>query len=246
MASGMFSKQAIYFTRKYINDGTGDSQIGGALTTAPSGIGATQFIQDYPGDRIILNAVDALAYSNNSVGNLYCGAYRYVATRNNSTSSPTRARAAFWDPTSAGSGNNISSSKADAMYQVTSDGNNSTYLRTLFAGVYINNITAGNYWWIQESGKAYCKFMATITGTPAAGVAVFLESSGAANNNATDNGAFDQYAGANAAGLAAAANFYATVGDLLCRYVGVAEVAPTNNNISLVDLTMSRTSFRLG
>lgn len=241
MASGRFSKQAAPFfgAGRAINNGSGDTVVGGVLTGAPSGIGAQAWQQNLPGDRVIFSPADALAYSNNSVGNLYTGTYRYVGTRNNSTSSPTLGRAAFWDPTATGTGNNISSAACDALYQVNSDGN-SAYLNTLFAGVYINNVTKGNWWWIQESGKASCQFRSGITGTAAIGVGVYTVS-GVNNNNATDNGAFDQVSGGNigTAG-AAAANLYASIDALLMAHVGVAETLPANNNLALVDLFPTR------
>src|ERR1017187_8584220 len=147
MAGGRFSKQADYLSAKYLNN-VNDGQIGGTLTGAPSGTNFTQGFQTVPGDRVILSPIDCLALSNNSVGNLYTGTYRYVATRNNSTSNPLRGCGAFWDPTATGTGNNISSLAADKLYQVTSDGNAANYGTTLLAGVFINAITAGNFGWI--------------------------------------------------------------------------------------------------
>lgn len=248
MASGRLFKQAAPFlTAKYLNN-INDATAGGAITTAPANIGAQQYLQNMPGDRILLNAVDALAISNNAVGNLYTGAYRYVATRNNSTSSPVRGCGAFWDPTATGTGNNISTTAADATYQVTSDGNAANYTNTLLAGVFINAITKGNFGWIQESGKASLKFIAALTGTPAIGAGVYAPLTPSANNNATDNGAFDLLVGANSAAIftANSTTGYTTVDDMIGSYVGIAEVLPSNNNVSLVDMTWQRTSFRLG
>ena len=242
MASGRFSKQAAPFfgQGRAINNGSGDSVVGGTLTGAPAGIGAQAWQQNLPGDRVIFSPADALAYSNNSVGNLYTGTYRYVGTRNNSTSSPTLGRAAFWDCTATGTGNNISSAACDALYQVNSDGNATGYTNSLFAGVFINNTTKGNWGWIQESGKASCQFRSGITGTAAIGAGVYVVG-GVANNNTTDNGAFDQVSGANiGTGGAAAANFYASVEGLLLAHVGVAETLPANNNLALVDLFPTR------
>ena len=237
MASGRFSKQAAPFfgQGRAINNGSGDSVVGGSLTGAPSGIGATAWQQNLPGDRVIFSPADALAYSNNSVGNLYTGTYRYVGTRNNSTSSPTIARAAFWDPSAIGTGANLSSQATDALYQTNSDGN-SAYSNSLFAGVYINNVTKGNWWWIQESGKATCQFRSGITGTAAIGAGVYVVG-GVNNNNATDNGAFDQVSGGNigTAGVTAL-NFYASVDGMINARVGIAETLPANNNTALVDL----------
>lgn len=253
--AGRFSKQAAPFlTQRFLNN-VNDGIVGGSISSAPSGLNVSQFEQNIPGDRVIFTPADAFAYANNSVGNLYTGTYRYVSFRNNSTSSPTRARAAFWDPTGGGAftGNNIGSggaNGADATYIVTSDGNAANYTNTLFAGVYINNITvantANNFGWIQESGKASLKFIATLTGTPAIGVPVYLGLTAAANNNATDNGAFDVLDGANSAAIftANSTTGYTTVGAMINKYVGVAETAPSNNNISLVDMVLNRASYR--
>ncbi len=246
MASGRFSKQAAPFlTAKYLSN-VNDATAAGAITTAPANIGATQFLQNMPGDRIILNSVDALALSNNAVGNLYGGTFRYIGTRNNSTSSPVRGCGAFWDPTSTGTGNNISSTASDATYQVTSDGNAANYTNSLLAGVFINAITKGNFGWIQESGKASLKFIAALTGTPAIANPVYLPLTAPASNNATDNGAFDVFDGANSAAIFTANSVtgYTTVGGMIAKYVGVAESAPSNNNVSIVDMTMQRASFR--
>jgi hypothetical protein len=245
MASGRFSKQALPFLEaRYLNSGTGSATPGGTITAAPSGLTVSQFQQNIPGDRIILSPVDALALSNNAVGNLYTGTFRYVGTRNNSTSGPVRGCAAVWDPLATAA---ASSAASDALYQVTSDCNNGAYSNTLFAGVFINAITKGNWGWIQESGKASCKFIATITApTPTTNCGVYLPITPSANNNATDNGAFDQLVGANSAAIfqANSTTGYTTVEQMIMKYVGVAELIPSNNNVSLVDITLSRASFR--
>jgi hypothetical protein len=251
MASGRFSKQAApYIASKILNanNSTGDTQIGGTISAAPSGLNVSQFEQNLPGDRFIFSPADALAMQNNNTGNLFTGTYRYVFTRNNSTSAPLRGCGAFWDPTGGGSftGNNIGSAAADGLYEVTSDGNSANYTNTLLAGVFVNNMTKGNYWFIQESGKASLKFRNALTGTGAIGVGVYSLLTAAANNNATDNGAFDVLAGANSAAIFSAnsTTAYTTIDQMITAYVGVAETAPSNNNISVVDMQLGRASFR--
>ncbi len=54
MAGGMFTKQADYLSARFLND-VNDTTVGGVLTTAPSGLGATQWQQTLPGDRIVLD-----------------------------------------------------------------------------------------------------------------------------------------------------------------------------------------------
>ena len=118
MASGRFSKQAVWTGPRQINSNNAfDNQIGGTLNTFPGGVtatGANQGFQTLPGDRVILSPSDALVWSNNNVGNLYTGTFRYVSMRNNSTATPERARAAFWDLNAAGGNNNVSSEASDA------------------------------------------------------------------------------------------------------------------------------------
>lgn len=245
-------KFAPYRSTQFLNTANqSDTVQGGAITASPANYAGSQLEQNFPGDRIIFDPATALAASNNAVGNLYEGSYRYVAMRNNSTSNPTRGRAAFWDPTGGGlTGANIGSSATDGLYMTTSDGNAANYTNTLAAGVYVNNITMANgtpaFWWIQESGKASLHFIASVTGTPAIGSPVFLPLTAPANNNATDNGSFDVLDGANSAAIftANSTTGYTTVAGMIRNYVGVSDVAASNNNYSLVSMTWQRASFR--
>jgi len=267
MAAGRFSKQAApYLVQgRYLNgnNSTGDTMIGGTIQSAPSGLNMSQFDQNLPGDRFILDPLSALAYSNNNVGNLYTGTYRYVASRNNSTSVPQRGRAAFWDLTAISanssnnnttSGNYIGSPQTDALYQVTSDEAANIGV-SLMAGVYINNFSQGNYWFIQESGKASLWFRgnngntlyggANITGTATIGAGVYLAAVG--NNNNLNTGLFDQLFAANGGTTFSAANSttaYNAIDQMFTRYVGPAETLPSNGNISFVDLEFKRGAFR--
>jgi len=239
MASGPFSKQAIYRS-VLLNNNYSDTAIGGALTTSPaSGSPPSQYQQTLPGDRILLSPSDAYAQCNNNVGNLYTGSYRYVASLNTSTSPPQRGHGAFWvDVTGANNYQN------DALYQVQSD-EAANFGVVQFAGVFINNMTKGNYWWIQEAGKASCAFRATLSGTGAVGCGVYLAAAGNNANN-SDVGAFDVLVGANSAAIfqANSTTAYNTIDQMLNRYVGPALVAPSNNNISIVDIVMNRLLFR--
>lgn len=256
----VFSKMAAPFNRSvYLNTANlNDSTIGGTITGSPPALtpGATgsAYYQNFPGDRFLFGPQDAFAVSNNAVGNLYVGAYRYVQFRNNATANVKIGRGVFWDPTVGGTltGANISTNgRADGQFMVTTDGNAANYANTLLAGVGINNITLNNgtpaYWYIQESGKATLQFVAAISGTPAIGSPVFVPLTASANNNATDNGAFDILAGGNS-GAAFAANSttaYTQIGQLIQNYVGPAETLASNNNLAIVDMTMQRTSFRM-
>lgn len=239
----------------YINSAnSNDAVVGGQFTTAPAGYTGSQLLWNAPGDRFLLGPADALAVSNNAVGNLFVGAYRYVQFRNNATANVKRGRGVFWDPTVGGNltGSNISNNgAADAQFMVTTDGNAANYANTLLAGVAINSITLANtqnwYWFIQESGKASLQFVAAITGTPAIGSPVFVPLTASANNNATDNGAFDILAGGNSAAAFAAnsTTAYTQIGQMILNSVGPAETLASNNNFAIVDMTMQRTSFRI-
>lgn len=250
----VFSKLAAPYRKgTFLNSpNQADTVVGGAITASPANYQGSQLQQNFPGDRFLFSSADALAASNNTVGNLYGGAYRFVEFRNNSTSNPIANRGAFWDPTAGGlTGNNIGSSASDMRFMVTTDGNAANYTNTLLAGICIANQTLANgtpsFWFIQESGKATVKFIATLTGTGAIAVPVFVPLTAAANSNATDNGAFDVLEGANSATAftANSTTAYTQIGQMIRNFVGVAETAPSNNNTAIVDLTMQRTSFRM-
>lgn len=246
MAGGRFNKQADWYSAK-LNANYYDSVAGGALTTAPSGLVASQGQATLPGDRIILSPSDAFIQQNNTTQKLYTGTYRYVNVNANSSSDPTRGHAAFWvDATGA------NNQTLDGQYQVQSD-EAANFGVVQMAGVFINNINVPNnnnsgnnfYWWIQESGKATLAFRNAISGTPAIGAGVYLAAA-ANNNNAIDVGAFDQIFGQNQTTIFAANGTagYNAIDAALVRYVGPALTLPANNNTAVVDLTLARASFR--
>lgn len=237
MAGGRFAKQANWIGAKFNSNNATDTTIGGALTTSPGTAGVSQGQATLPGDRIIFSPSDALYWSNNGVGNLYTGTFRYVTT-NNSSSSPARGHGAFWlDATGA------ANATLDGTYQVSSD-EAANFGVTQFAGVFLNAIGKNNSWWIQESGKATCAFRNAITGTPAIGAGVYLAGAGN-NNNAIDVGAFDQLAAANSAVVftANSTTGYTAIDNMLIRYCGPALTLPANNNVAIVDIPFSR-SYR--
>jgi hypothetical protein len=249
MPGGQFAKTtADWFSARLqgLNgNNANDTVIGGAISTAPSGLTASQGTQTQPGDRVIFGPMDAVAMQNNNVGNLYTGSYRYVQPCN-STANPARGHAGFWVPIAF----NNNQALQDALYQVTAD-EVANYGVSLFAGVFINSPGKGNnnvYWWMQESGKVAVQFRTTISGTPAIAGGVYL--SGAGNNaNAIDVGSFDQISGLNsgttfAANTAGANSAWTAIDSALVRLVGVAEQLPSNNNISVVDLFLHRAGFR--
>lgn len=239
MAGGRFAKQADYRGGQLWNsNNANDTVIGGALSVSPanSNLGS-QAWQTQPGDRIIFSPMDAVAFQNASVGNLYTGTYRYVNSAN-SVGSPARGLAAFWVPIAF----NNNQAEQDALYQTTPDELNS-YSVSLFAGVYLNAMGKSSYWWIQESGKANALFRGTLSGTGAIGQSVFLAAAG--NNNA-DAARFDVLDGANSAAIFTANSntAYTTVANMIRNFVGVAEQVPSNNNVSVVDLIFRNGGFR--
>jgi hypothetical protein len=174
-------------------------------------------MQNRPGDRIIFGEADAAALYDSAVGTLYGGLYQYVVTRAASTAAPTRARAAFWDTSVAGS-----------YHQVTPDesGAQGTHM---FAGVYINTLTRGYSWWIQCFGKVSVQFRAVLTGIPSDGCAVYLAAAGAG----ADVGEFDVLDGAGNPS-------FTQVSNMLNRYAGVAQGAPSDNGLTTINIPLGR------
>lgn len=213
-----FTKQPQQLNQvRYMNDGAGDSVIGGQITSVPSGVVASQGIQDIPGDRIILGHMDAYALSDSTVGLLYGGLYQYVTTYASSTASPGRGQLAFWR-------NATTTPQAYNNYVVSAD-----EATQLIAGVFISSPTKGNSWWIQIAGFASIKFLTTITGTPTVNRGVFAAYAGAGS----DVGRVDQFVGASTAVTTGGATNVG-IDSLLANYVGSALVLPQNNTISLV------------
>ena len=133
-----------------------DTLVGGQLTTMPTGF--SQYQQNLPGDRIILDDVTALALSDTSVGTLYGGIYMYVATLSTATASPAVGSIAFFTGASV-------SGSASVPYQVTSDAQATTTLPAMIAGIFINAVTKGNWGWIQVAGVASILMDSTISST---------------------------------------------------------------------------------
>ena len=156
MAGGMLTKQADFQTAKFLNT-VNDAAAGGVIVSVPAGAPTPAVSQTIPGDKIVLDDATALALSDTvGTGTLFGGIYMYVGTLSTATANPGRGTAAFYraaDLPSAVSG----------LYQVTSDAQPTTAIPTLFAGVFINAITKGNFGWIQLGGVASCLFDSTIT-----------------------------------------------------------------------------------
>lgn len=217
-----WTKQPQQKSQKYINGGSGDSVVGGALSGVPSAIGASQGMQDVPGDRLIFGQADALAMSDTDIGTLYGGLYQYVRTKSNSTATPTINFLSFWD-------NTVNYN----LYQVTPD-----EVTGMKAGVFINTLTKGYSWWQFVAGICDIRFKTSITGTETVGRGVFALMGGAG----ADNGRVDQLVGAATAVTTGGANNVG-IDTLIANYVGVAVELPVDNTATQVEVPLGKIRF---
>lgn len=155
MAGGMLTKQADFQSAKFLND-VNDSAAGGVIVSIPAGAPSPAVSQTIPGDRIVLDDATAVALSDTAVGTLFGGIYMYIGTLASATANPARGSAAFYRAADL-------PSAVTGLYQVTSDAQPTTAIPTLFAGVFINAVTKGNFGWIQIGGVAMCLFDSAIT-----------------------------------------------------------------------------------
>lgn len=210
--------------QRYLNNGLGDTIVGGALTAVPAGVPASQGIQDVPGDRMVLGFADALALSKTANSTLQGGLYQYVRTKATSTATPTFGRLLFWDTTA-----NLNLN----LYQTTPD-----EVTGFIAGVAITTMTKGNSWWIQIAGIMSIKFRASITGTPTVGRGVFAAMAGAG----ADVGTVDQLVGQSTPVTTGGANNVG-IDSLISNYMGVAYTLPVAGAVKLVECPMDAIRF---
>lgn len=208
-----FLKQPQQLPGSYLNYGSGMSVVGGQLSTAPSGLVASQGMQDIPGDRMMLDAADALALSDTDIGTLYGGLYQFVHVEENPTATATRGRLAFWSDEDAGPGD----------YDVSPDEDD------FIAGVFINTLTDNYYWWIQIAGQVDAFFVSTLS-VATQGKGVYAAFAGA---------------GANVGGLTQHYGSYSNATNeevdlMLQRYMGQAVELPVANDITLINIPISR------
>ena len=213
-----WTKQPQQLLAKYFNSGSGDAVEGGLITGVPAGVAASQGSQTRVGDRLVLGAVDALAMSDLTVGTLYNGLYQYVQT-SASTATPTLGHLAFWD-----------TSVADSLYRVTPDETDAMGVENA-AGVYINTLTKGYYWWIQIAGRATAVFANPLTGAPAIGSAVYAAAVGAGNP-----GVFDVLDGGGNPS-------FTQVGQMQARRFGVARALPVAGAASTIQVPLRNVRF---
>jgi hypothetical protein len=156
MASGMLTKQADQLTARFLND-VNDAVSGGSIVSLPAGVTGPAVSATIPGDKIVMDDITAAAYSDTAVGTLYGGVFMYVGTLSSSAATPARGTACFYRAA------DLPPAFAAPLYQVTADAQPTTAIPTLFAGVFINAVTKGNYCWIQLGGVASCLFDSAIT-----------------------------------------------------------------------------------
>jgi hypothetical protein len=156
--------------------------------------------------------------SDTTVGTLYNGLYQYVQTAA-STATPTLGHLAFWD-----------TSVADSLYRVTPDESGTMGVEN-FAGVYINTLTKGYHWWILVAGGVNAVFANPLTGAAAIGNSVYAAAVGAGNPGVLD--VLD--GGGNPT--------FTQVGQMLNRYVGVAQAIPVAGAASKVIVPLSKVRF---
>ncbi|MGH7182583.1 MAG: hypothetical protein ACREJN_11475 [Nitrospiraceae bacterium] len=202
----------------FLNGGAGDAVIGGQLTGVPAGLTISAGGQSIPGDRLVLGMADALIMSKLSVGTLFGGLFQYVTTFLTATGAATVNRGCFWRQASL-----------DDSYTVTPDENGASGVG-LNAGAYINTLTAGNSWWIQIAGKVKVLFRGTLSGTGAAGTAVYYAGAGAG----ADLGLFDTFGGV------ATAVTFSNISNFQLRFAGVTEAAAANGTASVITMPVGR------
>jgi hypothetical protein len=228
-----WTKQPQYPAAKYLNDTNGDTQLGGAITTLPASVGASQGLQDVPGDRLVLGAADALALSDTSVGTLYCGMYMYVGT-NSTSGNSTLGHLMFWDA-SAFSLSTSTYPTPDNKYQVTpKELQAGTGRVPPIAGICINQVNQGNWWWIQIGGRATASFGPLASSQWGTAGAYII-------NGGVFAGGYGTTAGTGLVTQVDGDTFPTTalyLSDLVRQYVGVSDVAPSASSNAIISMEL--------
>jgi len=165
MAGGMLTKQADQLTARFLND-VNDTVSGGAIVSLPAGVQSPQASATQPGDRICLDDAAAFALSDTVIGRLNGGVYMYYGTLASSVANPQIGCVAFFRAADVGNQANPTTS----IYQVTADVQPISSVPTYIAGVFINNITKGNWGWVQVAGLAQVLFESSLTAAAAGNV----------------------------------------------------------------------------
>lgn len=154
-----------------------DTVIGGE-----SGITGVSKFAGQLGKHLTVGSEQIAQMFSSTIGTLYAGRYRYVRRRSTDDASPSLSagKIAFWDTTV---------SNWQTAYQVTTDENLSSSANAVMrAGIFINNISPGNYGFIQDLGEVAIRFRAVLTAAGAIGSPVYAA---AAGDTGTDQGTAD-------------------------------------------------------
>lgn len=226
-----FTKQPQFVLQPFLNSGTGDTTSQGTLTTVPSGVGASQGVQDLPGDRIVLGAKDAFALSNTTVGNLYGGIYMRVGQ--NAVATAAIGRLAFWDPAVFTLAASTSATQLDNLYQVTTaEAQTGAGVTPPIAGVFLVAQAVSTWWWIQIAGKATMAF-GTAANSQFAGTSTYLKYGGVyagGYGTTTGSGFVTQLNGTTFATTSA------ILDQVISAHIGIAEVLPAASGSYAVDM----------
>lgn len=227
-----FTKQPQYPLQPQLNAGTGDLTSQGTLTTVPTSVGASQGVQDLPGDRIVLGARDAFALSLTSIGTLYGGIYMRIGM-NATAGSAINGHLAFWDSSVFSVAASTSVIGLDNLYQVTPAELQAGVGATgPVAGVFINALVQASFWWIQIAGKATMAF-GTAASSQFGGTSTYLLNGGVYAGGygvTTGSGFVTQLPGTTAPTTSA------ILDKMVNAYLGTAEVLPAASTSSIVDM----------
>jgi len=229
-----FAKQLQQLQAYRLNTGTGATQIGGTLTGVPSGVTASQGIQDIPGDRIVLGEADALALSDKVNGiSLFCGIYMYVLNGTSSTAA-TLGHVAFWQASNFSTASSTYPTP-DNLYAVTpTELGSSAGITPPIAGVFINALAGSAYGWIQTAGRATGSFGAT-TGSILGNTTTFVINAG------VYAGGYGTSAGSGLLTQINAVTFPnadSVLDAIATMHMGVADVAPSASSNSIFSLKL--------
>jgi hypothetical protein len=167
------------------------------------------------GKAVWLDAAQIAGMFDPAVGTLHGGGYRYVRRRAADTGAIVRGQLLYWDQTAG---------VAASAFQVTNLATTTTLNYASIAGFALNDITAGNYAFIQFAGLATGLYVASITGTAAIGRTVFASVATAGRIDIRD----DLVTTAGAA--------------LLQNFLGWAVALPVNDTVGLIEIARAFTT----
>lgn len=166
---------------RLLND-VNDPSPGVPLSTANASGSIIQPYFGMVGKRLVLTAAMAAKLSDTAIGTLFEGIYQYVQFKTGVTA-PAIGALAYWDDYE----NYIVTSVPGTS---RSPGIPTSDNTGLFAGVYLNTATAGNYGFIQIAGKCTMKMKATmskVVGTISAGDLVLEDATPGATGDVINN-----------------------------------------------------------